>query len=263
LDQQELKNILELHRKWVMGEENGKRADLRSANLSYANLSSADLRSANLSSADLSYADLSSADLRYANLSSADLRSANLSYANLRSANLSYADLSYANLRSADLRSADLRSANLSYANLRYANLRSADLRSADLRSANLSYANLRSAKNEEIIADFCSVLDIAKAEAIGLYRALLDGKIDGSHYEGECACLVGTVANCRKENYTALTIDLKPKSDRLSERWFLAIQKGDIPENNPVSQLTKEWIEAWAIKNEIKLPKLTKVWVE
>jgi hypothetical protein len=238
LDQQELKNILELHRKWVMGEENGKRADLRSANLSYANLSSADLRSANLSSADLSYADLSSADLRYANLSSADLRSANLSYANLRSANLSYADLSYANLRSADLRS-------------------------ADLRSANLSYANLRSAKNEEIIADFCSVLDIAKAEAIGLYRALLDGKIDGSHYEGECACLVGTVANCRKENYTALTIDLKPKSDRLSERWFLAIQKGDIPENNPVSQLTKEWIEAWAIKNEIKLPKLTKVWVE
>ena len=66
MDQQELKNILELHRKWAMGEDGGSHADLRSADLRSANLSSADLSSANLSNADLS-----SADLRYANLSSA------------------------------------------------------------------------------------------------------------------------------------------------------------------------------------------------
>ena len=120
---EELKVILELHKKWLDDEKDGVRADLSYANLRSANLSSADLRSANLRSADLRYADLS-----YANLSSADLSSANLSSADLRSANLRSADLSYANLSSADLSSADLR-----YANLRSANLSSADLRYADL----------------------------------------------------------------------------------------------------------------------------------
>ena len=87
---------LELHAKWLRGEDDGQRL-----NLSYANLRSADLRSADLRYADLRYAVLRSADLRYA-----DLRYAVLSYANLRSAVLRSADL-----RSADLRSADLRSA--------------------------------------------------------------------------------------------------------------------------------------------------------
>ena len=126
---EELKEILELHKKWLDNKEDGVRA-----NLSYANL-----RSANLSSADLRYANL-----RYANLSSADLRDADLS-----SANLSTADLSYANLSSANLSSADLRDADLRYANLSYANLRSADLRYANLRYANLRSADLRSAVGE------------------------------------------------------------------------------------------------------------------
>ena len=100
---EELKDILEKHKKWLNKEKDGVRADLRSAdlrsaNLRYADLSSADLRNADLRNADLRYADLSSADLRYA-----DLRSANLRYADLR-----YADLSNADLSSADLRSADL-----------------------------------------------------------------------------------------------------------------------------------------------------------
>ena len=90
MGQQELKDIIEKHGKWLRGEPDGERADLRSA----------DLRSADLRYANLSYADLRSANLSYANLSYADLRSANLSYADL-----SYADLSYADLRSADLSS--------------------------------------------------------------------------------------------------------------------------------------------------------------
>ena len=99
MDNQELAKILDLHKKWIYEESDGKRANLSGANLSGANLSGANLSSANLRSANLSSADLRSADLSGANLRSADLRSANL-----RSANLS----------SADLRSADLRSANLS-----------------------------------------------------------------------------------------------------------------------------------------------------
>ena len=61
--QNELNEIVRLHKLWLIGGPNGRRADL--------------------SSADLSSADLSSADLRYADLSSADLRYANLRYANL------------------------------------------------------------------------------------------------------------------------------------------------------------------------------------
>ena len=64
----ELEKILELHAKWLNGEEGGERA-----NLSHTDLSGADLREANLSHADLSPADLSDADLRGADFRGADL----------------------------------------------------------------------------------------------------------------------------------------------------------------------------------------------
>jgi hypothetical protein len=66
ISEQELKDILDKHGKWLRNEEGGERANLSSANLSSANLSSADLSSANLRFADLSSADLRSADLRSA-----------------------------------------------------------------------------------------------------------------------------------------------------------------------------------------------------
>lgn len=63
-----LERILELHAKWLNGEEGGERADLSHADLSGADLREADLREANLSHADLSDADLRGADLRGADL---------------------------------------------------------------------------------------------------------------------------------------------------------------------------------------------------
>ena len=66
ISEQQLKDILDKHGKWLRNEENGERANLSYANLSYANLRSADLRSADLRSADLRSADLSYADLSYA-----------------------------------------------------------------------------------------------------------------------------------------------------------------------------------------------------
>ena len=178
----------------------------------------------------------SSANLRYADLSSADLSSANLSYADLRSANLSYADL-----RSADLSYADLSSADLSYANLRY----------ADLSSANLSYADLRLIKK-----DFFERLLIAKNEAKGLYDYLQKGLVNGLSYEGECACFVGTVSKITKENYKNLSCGLKPDSNSPTEKWFLAILKGDTPQNSQVSKITCEWIEEFCKEQSINLPK-------
>ena len=89
----DLKQILELHKKWLNNEDGGKRADLSGADLRRADLRDADLRDADLSGADLSGADLSGAYLSGADLSGADLSGAYLSGADLRGADLRGADL--------------------------------------------------------------------------------------------------------------------------------------------------------------------------
>ena len=53
---EEIKEILEKHRKWLTDEEGGECADLSGADLSKANLSRADLSEADLSEANLSRA---------------------------------------------------------------------------------------------------------------------------------------------------------------------------------------------------------------
>ena len=85
----ELKTILELHKKWLAKQTDGVRADLHKADLRWA-----DLRWASLSEADLSEADLSEADLSGAVLNWADLSGAVLNWAVLNWADLSEADLS-------------------------------------------------------------------------------------------------------------------------------------------------------------------------
>ena len=131
--------------------------------------------------------------------------------------------------------------ADLRYANLRYANLSSANLSSADLRSANLRSADLRSAKN-----DLWAVLCQQPREVSGLRLALIEGRVDGSTYEGECACLVGTIANVAECAYDALPV-LKPDSNRPIELLFCAINKGDTPDTNPISKIAVEWIDEWS----------------
>jgi hypothetical protein len=194
---------------------------------------------ANLSDADLRGADLRDADLRDANLRDADLRGADLRDADLRGA-----DLRDAYLRDADLRGADLRDADLRDANLRDADLRGADLRDANLRDADLRGADLRDADLSPIKADFFDVLLRAPREISGLRAALVGGRVDGSTYEGECACLVGTIAHVRGGQYDALGNGLKPDSGRPIERFFMSIRKGDTPETNPASKLAVEWLD-------------------
>ena len=98
ISKKELKNILEKHKRWLMNEKDGKRANL-------------------------SYTDLSNADLNYAELQYADLNHANLDKANLYHANLQFSELRFANLTNAELSNADLSGANLEFANLTQAKL--------------------------------------------------------------------------------------------------------------------------------------------
>ena len=71
MTQDKLKEVIELHLKWIKNEDGGIRA-----NLSYANLIDANLSGAYLSGANLSGANLIGANLSYANLSGANLSGA-------------------------------------------------------------------------------------------------------------------------------------------------------------------------------------------
>lgn len=130
-------------------------------------------------------------------------------------------------------------------ADLRGADLRYADLSGADLRGANFGGADLRGANLVIVRDDVWAVLSSAPSEVVGLRKAIIDGKIDGKTYDGECACLVGTLANTRHCNYNAIPL-LQPDSSRPAERFFLAIKPGDTPEKSQAAKLALEWIDQW-----------------
>ena len=198
----------------------------------YADLRGADLSGADLSRANLSRAYLRRAYLRGADLSGADLSRAYLRGADLRGANLSDADLSDANLSDANLSDADLRRANLSDADLSDANLSGADLSGADLSDADLSDAE----------ADFIMKCLKLPQEIKGLREALVSGKIDGSCYEGDCCCFVGTMEKLAASEQILCPI---PRiADSPIERLFTAIKAGDTPRTNQVSAIIVGWID-------------------
>ena len=142
---------------------------------------------------------------------------------------------------------ANLRGANLSGANLSGANLSGANLSDANLSGANLSGANLRGANLKSVQADYFDTLIRAPHEVAGLRAALVAGRVDGSTYEGECACLVGTIAHVRGRQYTDLGDGLNPDSGRPAERWFMGIRKGDTPETNQQSALAVQWLDEFS----------------
>jgi len=174
--------------------------------------------------ADLSDTDLSGADLSYTDLSYTDLSDADLSYTDL-----SYTDLSYTDLSDTDL----------SGANLRRTNLYCADLRRADLNYAKLSGANLSGAKE-----DFLREVLKMPGELEFLRDAIRNGKINGSVYDGECACLAWTLSKATGKSRSIFKDDSPIEIDASSTlaRFFMGIAEGDTPETNPISAIALEW---------------------
>ena len=116
----------------------------------------------------------------------------------------------------------------------------------AVLRDADLRDAVLRGADLEPIRADLIRVLTDARAEAPAFLAALLAGRVDGCVYRGDCACLVGTIANAR--GVDVATLPQNP--DSLIEKFVLGISRGDTPATNPVARLVAEWTETFIAKN-------------
>ena len=192
-------------------------------------------------------ADLTGADLSGIDLSGANFVGANLSKANLSKANLSKANLTRSCLSAADLSGADLTNVNLSGADLTNVNLSGANFYGTNLSGADLSKANLASIKE-----DVWRVLASAPNEVRAVRAALVEGRVNGGLYAGECACLVGTIANARGVPYQ----DLDPDFTSPAERWFLPIQKGDTPSKSQFSKITLEWVDEWIAKGSVPLEK-------
>lgn len=153
----ELREILDKHSRWLENGYEGERADLSGTNLIGANLIDVNLPYANLIGADLTCANLRYANLNHTNLGEANLKGTSFSHVSLNHSDLTDADLRHANLRFSDLRYANLSHADLSEANLRnvdfrFAKLECANLRSADLRHANVAYADLNRARYDDTI---------------------------------------------------------------------------------------------------------------
>ena len=143
--------------------------------------------------------------------------------------------------------------------------LRGAVLQGADLQGADLRDADLRGITLEKLPRDFinqCSrdilfILQSLKAEVPFLKEKLLKGEIDGSQYEGDCACLIGTLANANGGGVGTLAdanggIDkvcaaipfYEKGTHNMGEKWFLNIKKGDTPENNEFAAHVLKLIE-------------------
>ncbi len=107
-------------------------------------------------------------------------------------------------------------------------NLRDSDLSGADLQKLPTAYIN-------ECSRDILFILEHLKTEVPGLRKALVEGRVDGSQYEGDCACLIGTLANVDGGmGKVCGAIPFYEKgTHNMGESFFLNIKKGDTAKNN------------------------------
>jgi hypothetical protein len=108
------------------------------------------------------------------------------------------------------------------------ANLSGADLSGADPERLPITYVNACS-------RDMLFIFEHLKGELPFLRKKLIDGEVDGTQYEGHCACLLGTLANADGglEEVCAAIPFYDKGLHNPGENWFLNIHKGDTPENN------------------------------
>ena len=246
----------------VLRDADLRDANLRDADLQGAVLQGAVLRGAVLQGANLRDADLWDADLQGTDLQSTDLRDANLRDAVLRDANLRDAVLRDANLEGANLRDAVLRDADLQGAVLRDADLRDADLEGANLRDADLRGAVITQLADyvNQCSRDMLFIFEHLKSELPGLRKALVEGRIDGTKYQGDCACLIGTLGKldggitkvCKAIPFYEMGLQ------NYSEQWFWQIRRGDTPKDNQFAAHAVKLIDM-ILKPVKKTPKVKK----
>jgi hypothetical protein len=211
-----------------------KAAALQNVSLENANLSYLDLKNMNIAyeKINLSHANLTGSDLTGSYLSGINLEDAFLDKTILKDTGLAYAELSYASFDNAFLVGTDLTGARLNHASFSNAYLNDVDLTDITFEGADLT----------PIKNDFFRILLRAIPEIPNLVKALIDGKIDGSIYEGYCACLCGTLE--KSKNYKIKeNVHIERNSDSPIERFFMNIHPGDNTENSEYVKQVFRWL--------------------
>jgi hypothetical protein len=102
---------------------------------------------------------------------------------------------------------------------------------------------------------DFLSVVSKLPGKVPYLRLALLEGRIDGTAYYGECACLKGTLAQKSLGftfgNVSGAAVFIESAlgircgiADSQAEQFFWHIQEGDTPATNPYSAVVLDWLD-------------------
>lgn len=140
------------------------------------------------------------------------------------------------------------------------ADLQGAHLRDAHLQGADLQDADDPSSPLHAIRVDLWSILDAAPAEVPGLRDAIAGGRIDGSTYTGDCACLVGTIAHVRGvDGADGVLPGIVRDESRPAEQWFAPIKPGDVPADDLASvpadsegvyraTAALSWLDEWTV---------------
>lgn len=134
------------------------------------------------------------------------------------------------NLERADLRGANLERADLRDANLGDANLGGANLGGADLESLNFYINNCK--------RDILNIFHYLPNEVVTLRQKIIEGKIDGTQYSGDCCCLIGTLGD---EKACSAIPYYEKGLHNFGEQLFYQIREGDTPENNQFSKIALE----------------------
>ena len=104
---------------------------------------------------------------------------------------------------------------------------------------------------------NFFHILSLAKDEVFFLRTAIIEGRIEGSVYQGECSCLIGTIAIARKVSYRHLK-GITPYVGNPAESFFLSIKKGDTPENSSFSKQALDWVNEFILHHNLTEKKET-----
>jgi hypothetical protein len=102
----------------------------------------------------------------------------------------------------------------------------------------------------EEARADLFRVLRLNREHIPFLLEALEAGRVDGSKYHKECACVYGTLRNARGLrtvcDVPGFEMGLTP-----IERWALDIKPGHTPDNSETVRQTVQWIREFEAATE------------
>lgn len=158
-----------------------------------------------------------------------------------------------------DLTEADFTRSNLSSVNFQDSKLHGARFTRAKLLHANLDGANLSLADLYDIKKDVFRVLQAATAcsqtvdELVGLKAAIDEGRVSGTLYEGECCCLVGTLARGLGVHFRQIP-GIYPSLSNPAETFFFGIKVGDTPETSQLSEIASDWVREYIAIRKFEL---------